>query len=164
MRLVGKLNYVTLTRPFDVAHLVSIVNELTSDPQTSHWHSIIRVLWCLKSAPERDLLYSDCRWLDSFWVDDTVTSSLHLIGDIVCFLERTLGLWRRLECYVEFEYQAWLYRLWTQMDTTSLWAKLYIILSFATIVIIKRLYLHPIWCFIEYWKHQGLLLPLFKRR
>ena len=48
MRLVGKLNYLTVSRldfPF-------VINSLMSDPQTSYWDVVIRVL------SKRGLLYT----------------------------------------------------------------------------------------------------------
>ena len=35
-RLVGKLNYFTVTRP-DIGHLVSVVNQYMSAPTVNHW-------------------------------------------------------------------------------------------------------------------------------
>ena len=38
-RLVGKLNYLTVTRP-DIAHSVSVVSQYTSAPTVDHWVTI----------------------------------------------------------------------------------------------------------------------------
>ncbi|GAV82290.1 hypothetical protein CFOL_v3_25742, partial [Cephalotus follicularis] len=55
-RLVGKLNYLTVTRP-DIAFPVSVVTQFLSSPWSSHWDAIIRILRYLKGSPGRGLLY-----------------------------------------------------------------------------------------------------------
>ena len=46
-RLVGKLNYLTLTRP-DIVHLVSIVSRYLSSLTVDHWIAIEQILCYLK--------------------------------------------------------------------------------------------------------------------
>lgn len=58
-RLVGKLNYLTVTRP-DIAFPVSVVSQFLSSPRVSHWEAVIRILKYLKSAPWRGLLEVYC--------------------------------------------------------------------------------------------------------
>ncbi|XP_043697502.1 secreted RxLR effector protein 161-like [Telopea speciosissima] len=57
-RLVGKLNYLTVTRP-DIAFSVSMVSQFLSSPRTSHWDAVIRILRYLKKAPSRGIVYQD---------------------------------------------------------------------------------------------------------
>ena len=38
-KLVGKLNYFTITRP-DIAHLVSVVSQYMSAPTANHWVAV----------------------------------------------------------------------------------------------------------------------------
>ena len=38
-KLVGKLNYLTVTRP-DIAHSVSIVGQYMSSPTIDHWEAV----------------------------------------------------------------------------------------------------------------------------
>ncbi|GAB2270388.1 N-alpha-acetyltransferase 16, NatA auxiliary subunit [Dionaea muscipula] len=57
-RLVGKLNYLTITRP-DIAFSVSIVSQFMSDPHTPHWEAALHILKYIKGHPSRGLLYSD---------------------------------------------------------------------------------------------------------
>ncbi|KAJ7979031.1 Retrovirus-related Pol polyprotein from transposon TNT 1-94 [Quillaja saponaria] len=52
-RLVGKLNYLTVTR-LDIAFVTSMVSQFLSQPRTSHWNAVIRILRYLKTASERD--------------------------------------------------------------------------------------------------------------
>ncbi|XP_071927547.1 uncharacterized mitochondrial protein AtMg00810-like isoform X1 [Coffea arabica] len=57
-RLVGKLNYLTVTRP-DISFAVSVVSQFLDTPRTSHWDAVIRILRYLKSAPGKGLLYQN---------------------------------------------------------------------------------------------------------
>ena len=43
IRLVGKLNYLTVTRP-DIAHSVSVVSQYMSSPTIDHWAAIEQIL------------------------------------------------------------------------------------------------------------------------
>ena len=42
-RLIGKLNYLTITQP-DISFLVSVVNQFLQSPCDSHWDVVIRIL------------------------------------------------------------------------------------------------------------------------
>ena len=55
-RLVGKLNYLTVTR-HNIAYSVSIVSQYMSSPTVDHWAAIKQILCYLKGAPERGILY-----------------------------------------------------------------------------------------------------------
>nr|KYP70981.1 Retrovirus-related Pol polyprotein from transposon TNT 1-94 [Cajanus cajan] len=57
-RLVGRLNYLTVTRP-DIAFPVSVVSQFINDPRDSHWTAAMRILRYIKKAPGRGLLYED---------------------------------------------------------------------------------------------------------
>ena len=57
-RLVGKLNYLTLTRP-DISFVVSVVSQFLQAPCDSHWDAVIRILRYIKRAPGQGLLYED---------------------------------------------------------------------------------------------------------
>ncbi|XP_043705335.1 uncharacterized mitochondrial protein AtMg00810-like [Telopea speciosissima] len=56
-RLVGKLNYLTFTRP-DIAFPISVVSQFLSSPRTPHWDVVIRILRYLKKAPRCGLVYA----------------------------------------------------------------------------------------------------------
>ena len=55
-RLVGKLNYLTITRP-DISDAVSIVSQFMGCPKVPHWEVVTRILRYLKRAPGLELLY-----------------------------------------------------------------------------------------------------------
>ncbi|KAK3034070.1 hypothetical protein RJ639_034295 [Escallonia herrerae] len=57
-RLVGKLNYLTVTRP-DIAYAVSTVSQFMSEPTVKHWAALEQILCYLKGAPGLGLLYSN---------------------------------------------------------------------------------------------------------
>ncbi|RVX02060.1 Retrovirus-related Pol polyprotein from transposon RE1 [Vitis vinifera] len=52
-RLVGKLNYLTITRP-DISFPVSVVSQFLQSPCDSHWDVVIRILRYIKSTPGQD--------------------------------------------------------------------------------------------------------------
>ena len=48
-RLVGKPNYLTITRP-DISFPVSVVSQFLQSPCDSHWDAVIRILRYIKST------------------------------------------------------------------------------------------------------------------
>ncbi|RVW59781.1 Retrovirus-related Pol polyprotein from transposon RE1 [Vitis vinifera] len=56
-RVVGKLNYLTVTRP-DITYAVSVVSQFTSAPTIKHWAALEQILCYLKKAPGLGILYS----------------------------------------------------------------------------------------------------------
>jgi len=54
-RLVGKLNYHTVTRP-DISFAVSVVNRFLNSPCEDHWNAVIRILKYIKGSPGKGLL------------------------------------------------------------------------------------------------------------
>ena len=49
-RLVGKLNYLTITQP-DISFPMSIVSQFLQSPCDSHWDGAIRILHYVKGTP-----------------------------------------------------------------------------------------------------------------
>lgn len=79
-RLVGKLNYLTVTRP-DISFAVSVVSQFMSSPRTTHWDAMLRIIKYLKEALGKGLIFknyghlnitgfSDADWLDVLLVED----------------------------------------------------------------------------------------------
>ncbi|RVX17827.1 Retrovirus-related Pol polyprotein from transposon RE1 [Vitis vinifera] len=57
-RLVGKLNYLTITR-LDISFPVSVVSQFLQSPCDSHWDVVIRILRYIKSTPGQGVLYEN---------------------------------------------------------------------------------------------------------
>ena len=49
-RLVGKLNYLTITRP-DISFPMSVVSQFLQSPCDSHWDTVVRILRYIKGKP-----------------------------------------------------------------------------------------------------------------
>ena len=75
-RLVGKLNYLTITRPDISFFSVSVVSQFLQSPCDSHWDAVIRILRYIKSTSGQGVLYenrdhiqvvgyTDANWADS---------------------------------------------------------------------------------------------------
>ena len=57
-RLVGKLNYLTVTCP-DIAHSISVVSQYMFSPTVENWAVVEHILCYLKGALGRGILYSN---------------------------------------------------------------------------------------------------------
>ncbi|XP_055800317.1 secreted RxLR effector protein 161-like [Solanum dulcamara] len=72
-RLIGRLLYVTITRP-DISFSVQTLSQFMQEPKTSHWEATIRVVRYLKNAPVQGLIFREkptqeiTYWCDSDWV------------------------------------------------------------------------------------------------
>ncbi|XP_019053993.1 PREDICTED: uncharacterized protein LOC109114952 [Nelumbo nucifera] len=55
-RLVGKLNYPTITRP-DISFAVSMVSQFMQHPRVPHWEVVLRIVKYLKGVPGHGLLH-----------------------------------------------------------------------------------------------------------
>ncbi|RVW65705.1 Retrovirus-related Pol polyprotein from transposon RE2 [Vitis vinifera] len=73
-RLVGKLNYLTITCP-DIFFPVSVVSQFLQSPCDSHWDAVIRILRYIKSTPGQGVLYENrghtqvVGYTDADWAD-----------------------------------------------------------------------------------------------
>ena len=56
-RLIGKLNYLIVTRP-DIAHSVNVVSQYMSSLIVEHWKIVEQILCYLKGALGRGILYN----------------------------------------------------------------------------------------------------------
>ncbi len=54
--MVGKLNYLTVTRP-DISFSVSVVSQFLYSPCKEHWEAVLRIVHYLKKAAGWGLLY-----------------------------------------------------------------------------------------------------------
>ena len=74
-RLVGKLNYLTITRP-DISFPMSVVSQFLQSPCDSHWDVVVCILRYVKGTSSQGVLYenrghtqvvgySDANWADS---------------------------------------------------------------------------------------------------
>ncbi|CAH9117528.1 unnamed protein product [Cuscuta europaea] len=57
-RLIGKLNYLTITRP-DISFAVNVLSQFLDKPCDGHWDAAIRVLRYIKKTPGQGLLFED---------------------------------------------------------------------------------------------------------
>ena len=57
-QLVGKLNYLTITRP-DISFPVSVVSQFLQSPCDSHWDAVVRILRYIKGTPGQGMLYEN---------------------------------------------------------------------------------------------------------
>ena len=60
-RLVGKLIYLTITRP-NISFVVGVVSQFMQNPHVDHYNVVIRILRYIKRAPGQGLLYEDKGW------------------------------------------------------------------------------------------------------
>ena len=72
--LVGKLNYLTITRP-DISFHVSVVSQFLQSPCDSHWDAVIRIVRYIKNTPGQGVLYENrghtqvIGYTDADWAD-----------------------------------------------------------------------------------------------
>ena len=132
-RLVGKMNYLTVTRP-DIAYSVSIVSQFMSAPTIHHWKALEQILCYLKGAPGLGLLYrksghthiecfSDADWAGSK-VDRRSTTGYCVFvgGNLVSWKSKKQNVVSRSSAESEYRAMAqsiceimWLYQLLTEI-------------------------------------------------
>lgn len=61
-RLVGRLIYLTVTRP-DLVYSVRTLSQFMHEPRKPHWDATLRILRYIKSNPGQDLLFSSTNCL-----------------------------------------------------------------------------------------------------
>ena len=124
-RLIGKLNYLTITRPV-IAHSVSVVSQYMSSPTVGNWALVEHILCHLKRAPGRGILYSDhghnrveC-FTDADWAgskEDRRSTSSYCVfvgGNLVSWKSKKQGVVSRSSAESE-------YRAMTQSGCEIMW-------------------------------------------
>ena len=113
-RPVGKLNYLTVTRP-NIAHPVNVVSQYMSAQTVNHWAVVEQNLCYLKGAPGRGILYSnhghnriEC-FSDADWTGSK--EDMRSTSGYCVFVGKNLVLWKSKKLSVvsrssaEFEYR-----------------------------------------------------------
>ncbi|WMV49280.1 hypothetical protein MTR67_042665, partial [Solanum verrucosum] len=112
--LVGKLNYIIMTRP-DIAFAGSVISQFMSTPTVRHWATLGQILCYLKGAPELGILYSnhghshiEC-FTDADWTGSkidrrsTIGYCVFVGGNLVSWRSKKQNIvsrWYALEAYV----------------------------------------------------------------
>ncbi|XP_019195737.1 PREDICTED: uncharacterized protein LOC109189582 [Ipomoea nil] len=133
-RLVGKLLYLTVTRP-DISFAVSVVSQFLDSPCDSHWEAVIRILRYIKKSPGNGVLYkdrgnteivgyTDADWAGCSW-DRKSTSGycIFLGGNLVSWKSKKQNVVARSSAEAEYQSIAlgtceliWLKHLLTELN------------------------------------------------
>lgn len=87
-QLVGKLNYLTVTRP-NIAYPVSVVSQFMSAPTVKHWEALEQILYYLKGASGHTRI--EC-FADADWVGSKIDRRSSI--DYCIFVGENLVSWR----------------------------------------------------------------------
>ncbi|XP_039158784.1 uncharacterized protein LOC120288727 [Eucalyptus grandis] len=114
-RVVGKLNYLTVTRP-DISFAVSVVSQFMGSPRTTHWDAVLRIIKYLKGAPGKGLIFKNCGHLNTTGFSDAdwagCSTSRRSTSGYCVFLGGNLVVWKSKKQHVvsrssaEAEYRA----------------------------------------------------------
>ncbi|KAG6502797.1 hypothetical protein ZIOFF_035085 [Zingiber officinale] len=86
-RLVGKLLYLSMTRP-DITYVVSVVSQYMHAPKTIHMKAVDRILRYLKSCPGKGLLFKGGDDLKLHGVDDNIGKSRKILTSMSRRMDR----------------------------------------------------------------------------
>jgi Reverse transcriptase (RNA-dependent DNA polymerase) len=115
-RLVGKLIYLTVTRP-DIAYAVSVVSQFMHAPRTSHLSAIDRILRYLKSTPGQGIWmkknnsnevvgFSDADWAGSCDRKSTTEFCTFVGGKLVTWKSKKQSVVARSSAEAEYRAMA----------------------------------------------------------
>jgi Reverse transcriptase (RNA-dependent DNA polymerase) len=115
-RLVGKLIYLTVTRP-DISFAVSLVSQFMHAPKTPHLDAINRILRYLKGTPGKGIWmknngtndlygYSDADWTGSFDRKSTTGFCTFVGGNLVTWKSKKQNVVAQSSAEVEYQAMA----------------------------------------------------------
>ena len=94
-QLVGRLNYLTITR-LDISFLVNVVSQFLQSPCDNHWDGVIHILRYIKRTSDLGVLYENkghtqiVGYCDADWAGSPVDKTLHF--RILCIYWRQLNI------------------------------------------------------------------------
>ena len=96
-QLVGRLNYLTITRS-NISFPMSVVNHFLQSPYNSHWDIVIHILRYIKGTPGQGVLYENrghtqvIGYCDANWAGSLIDR--HFTSEYCVFTEGDLISWK----------------------------------------------------------------------